>query len=135
MLAYRTSRTLALFAVAAMVSLASATITMAVEADPSASAGSLSSRPDPPPVRRPLQSDAAYQAWFDKFMAGEPAKDAPEHDQWQQQAWSYANYNRDYQKAESFVRALLDKRPDDWLLHDELSVMLGKQGKYQEALD
>jgi tetratricopeptide (TPR) repeat protein len=120
----------------AMVSLAQVTCMMAGEADPPAAAGNHHiAKPDPPPNRQPLKTDAAFQVWFDKFMAAEPAKDAPGHDEWLRHAPNYANYNRDYSQAEIFVRALLEKKPDDWALHDDLSIMLGKQGKYQEALD
>ncbi len=90
---------------------------------------------DPPPVRRALVSDADYQARFDQFLAAEPPRGSSDHDAWQEQAVSFANFNRDYARAEEYARACLTRKESDPEMRSLLSVMLGKQGRYQEALE
>ena len=101
-------------------------------------AGSISlhaAQVDPPPRRQALASDHAFQQQFDEFARTRPPKDSPEYKEWLQYAWGPAMHNRDYALAESFVRELIAMGKADADLYTALSVLLGKQGRYQDALD
>ena len=91
-------------------------------------------KPDPPPLRMALASDSRFQAAYDDLLKSEPSADSPGHVCWLQRTLAVAFYVRNYEQGEACARQLLISSPDDWSLHDELSLMLGKQGKYQEAL-
>lgn len=92
-------------------------------------------KPDPPPLRYALNSDATYQKMFEKFLRDEPAKESPNYQQWLDGAVFYSNFNRDYNAAEGYVRKIIETRGPSSSLRGSLSIMLGKQGKYQQALD
>lgn len=82
-----------------------------------------------------LTNDPMYAAKVQAVLAAQPAgTDQQALFPW---IWSYSSAclnNRDYTNAEAAARALLALAPQYNLVHSNLSVVLGKQGKYQEAL-
>jgi tetratricopeptide (TPR) repeat protein len=90
---------------------------------------------DPPPLRRLLIDDAANANTLARLVKLEPAATDDGHDAWLLLILDHAYRARDYDRAEACTRALMARQPQFWYWYDELSVVLGKQGKYQAALD
>ena len=82
-----------------------------------------------------LANGKTYADKVQAVLAAKPdGKDPQALFQW---IWSYSSAcmdNRDYANAENAARALLALAPQYNIVHSNLSVVLGKQGKYQEAL-
>lgn len=82
-----------------------------------------------------LSNDQPYVDKLAQVLADRPsAKDPKAHFHW---LWAYfsACVNcRHYAEAETACRAVMTLAPQYALSHSNLSVVLGKQGKYQEAL-
>lgn len=88
-----------------------------------------------PAVPVQLANDKAYADKVAAVLAEHPdGKNPQELFRW---LWSYCSActnNRDYAAAESAARALMALAPQYNLVHSDLSVILGKQGRYPEAL-
>ena len=82
-----------------------------------------------------LTNDHAYAEKVQTILAERPASKDPEKQfSW---LWSYFSAcmdNRAYADAETAARTMLVLLPRYNLVHSNLSVVLGKQGKYQDAL-
>jgi tetratricopeptide (TPR) repeat protein len=82
-----------------------------------------------------LANDKVYAEKVQAVLAARPdGKDPDALFRW---IWSYSSAcmdNRDYARAEHAARSLVALAPHYNLVHSNLSVVLGKQGKYQEAL-
>lgn len=88
--------------------------------------------PSSPPQ---LNNDAKYQAALEELLANKPAQSASQRETFLyllKLSSAYSNM-RQYAAAEKTQRILLSSYPDMTFLHSNLSVYLGKQGKYEEA--
>lgn len=98
-------------------------------------AGSLVAAEQAKPTTVALANDQVYADEVQAVLAERPeGKDPQKLFQW---VWSYSSAcmdNRDYANAEIAARTLLALAPQYNIAHSNLSVVLGKQGKYQEAL-
>jgi tetratricopeptide (TPR) repeat protein len=82
-----------------------------------------------------LKTDAKYAAELKKVRNSRPQKGAAPLDvaKWHCRMSSAEFYARDYAKAELHARKALESDDLNPMLHANLSVCLGKQGKYAEA--
>lgn len=83
-----------------------------------------------------LNNDAPYRAAVARLLASPPAANAPARVlmEWHWQLASAYMDLRRYDLGETEARAALRLAPGHPTLHSNLSVMLGKQGKFAEAL-
>lgn len=83
-----------------------------------------------------LNNDAKYNAAYETLLSNPPKSDVGQGDllKYTCDLALAANRMRDYVKAEKHSRDAITINPNLGALHTNLSVCLGKQGKYEEAI-
>jgi len=95
------------------------------------------SKMDPPPKPAKLNNDGEYKAKMDKILEMPPSANDSAQERWAflWKADQAASLAREYEKAESFARRITTWAPKDSFAWANLSVDLGKQGKYRDAAE
>jgi hypothetical protein len=89
---------------------------------------------DPPPQLQVLVDDDQWNTALAQQVAAEPPP-GPDHADWLGKTMFFSAFARAFPRGERCARALVALEPGNWQWHDQLSWFLGKEGKYQEALD
>lgn len=102
-------------------------------ADPAVPAAA-TPRADPAPIPLPLADDPRYRETLQLALESLRTADAGERDVALMEVGDAAFEARDYARAETAMRALADRWPDEPWVAANLSVALGKQGRWSLAL-